>query len=598
MVTRSNTFKKNLILFLVPQLIPLLILGTFAIVITRRYIQEDINRNNFRILQQTKKNMELIFDELDSLNLNFGTNPEIIVTLKRIFDNPEPETNFEEYHSLTTISNFIDAPANARPYIHSIYIYFDNRQRKLLTTIAGLTNLDLFFDKTWYQSYTAHKLKDSNFWSEVRNLRQYTFTPNTIKVWTAYRKLYSTTGYKKSIGVIVLNIYADYLQQFFDNADIQPKQTFFIADRTHTIIFSNKKLDDSHKKWLTQYIGKHNRSSVLKFAGVPYAVSQIYSEKYGLYYLSVVPLRELYKIPTELQYLTLLLLLISFGLGLTFTYYLTKRNYSQVKDIVSIIDSAKNGLPLPNLPSINDEYSYITHNILKTFIEQNYLKVQLSERKYRLQFMELLALQSQINPHFLFNTLETIKWKIFQYNPKPNEATKMVEELSEILHYSLESPHRMVTIAEEIDNARCYIMIQKIRYSNKFDIIWEYDQNIKTVPMIRLIFQPLLENCIYHGIKEKDGKSIIKIKIRQLASALKISIIDNGLGIERQRLAAILKSLAAENNTGSNIGLYNTNKRLILTYGESAAIHIHSKLHFGTVVYFYIPFQLDEDGVS
>ncbi len=591
MVKKSDTFKKNLLLFLVPQLIPLLILGTFAIVLTRRYIQEDINRNNFQTLQQTKRNIELIFDELDSLNLNFGTNPEIVVTLKKIFDNPEPQTSYEEYRSLVTISNFIDAPANARPYIHSIYIYFDNRQGKLLTTIAGLTDLDHFFDKTWYQSYLDHQLQKPNFWSEVRDIRQYTFVSDATKVWTVYRKLYSTGGHKKNIGVIVLNIHAGYLRHFFQNADIQPKQTFFIADETHQIIYSSKKLAAPQKRWLTQSIDKGNHSSVLKFAGIPYAVSQIYSEKYGLHYISIVPLRELYKVPAELQNLTLILLFISFILGLAFTYYLTKRNYSQVQDIVSIIDSAKNGHPLPDLPSINDEYSYITHNILKTFIEQNYLKIQLSERKYRLQFMELLALQSQINPHFLFNTLETIKWKIFQYNPKPNEATKMLEDLSDILHYSLESPRRMVTMADEIDNARCYILIQKIRYSNKFDIIWEYDESVKTLAIIRLIFQPLLENCIYHGIKEKEGRSIIKVKIRQLPTALKISIMDNGLGIESERLRNIRQNLIhdIEEDTSSNIGLYNTNKRLILTYGNSAAIHIRSKLHLGTVVYFYIP---------
>jgi two-component system sensor histidine kinase YesM len=594
MVTKTNTFRKNLLLFLAPLLIPLLILGTFSIVITRHYVQEEINQNNVNILKQTKKNLELIFDELDSLNINLGTNPEIVVNLKKIFDDPNTKVNFEEYHSLITISNFIDAPANARPYIHSIYVYFDNNQKKLLTTSAGLTRLGTYFDKTWYQSYLQNQSNDLSFWTETRDIKEYSFKKNATKVWSIYRKIYSTSGFKKCIGVIVLNIYSDYLKKFLNESYLETSQIFLITDESNNIMFNNKKTDYFHRAWLDKFVTGENRSFVRKLNGVTYAFSWIYSEKYRLKYIAVIPLKELYKVPAKLQSLTVLLLFVSFLLGLSLTYYLTKKNYHQVNDIIAIIESAENGLPLPQFPaSIKDEYSFITHNILKTFIEQNYLKVQLSERKYRLRVMELLALQSQINPHFLFNTLETIKWKIIQFTNKPSQATKMLENLAEILHYSLQSPNRKVTVAEEIHNTRNYLEIQKIRYSNKFDIIWEYDREINRLPMIRLVLQPLLENCIYHGIKEKNGRSMIKIKIRNQGPFLKISVIDNGLGIRREKLAEINDHLRGDHQAGDNIGLYNTNKRLILTYGETATLHIWSKFKFGTIVYFQISSGLE-----
>ncbi len=590
MLTQTNTFQKTLCLFLVPLLIPLLILGAFSIIITRHYIQNEINKNNVNVLQQTKQNLELIFDELDSLNLHLGTNPEIVVNLKRIFDSPTHQVDLEEYRSLTTISNFINAPANARPYIHSIYVYFDNDQKKLLTTSEGLTNLEHFFDQNWYQSYLRNKAIDRHFWSEARNVNQYAFHKTPTRLWTIYRKIYSSSGFRKTTGVIVLNIYVDYLQRYLNHFHPTTNPVFFVADETNNILFSSKQPAAIDRKWLTELTGQETRSQVRNLDGVSYAVSQIYSEKYQLRYFSVIPLKVLYKIPAELQTLTLLLLLVSFGLGLALTYYLTKRNHNQVQDIIAIIDSAKNGRPMPDFPaSIKDEYSYISHNIVRTFIEQNYLKVQLSERKYRLQVMELLALQSQINPHFLFNTLETIKWKMMQYTAKPNDATKMLEDLSEILHYSLESPGKMVTMAEEIHNTRNYVKIQKIRYRDKFDVIWEYSPQIKRFPVIRLIFQPLLENCIYHGIKEKAGKSLIKIKIQRRKSWLEISVIDNGLGMRRETLRELIASLWTEKKDGSHIGLYNTNKRLVLTYGEDYALRIWSKFNCGTVVRFRIP---------
>jgi two-component system sensor histidine kinase YesM len=590
MVTQTNTFQKNLLLFLAPLLIPLLILGVFAIIITRHYIQEAINKNNFIILQQTKKNLELTFDELDSLNINLGTNPEIVVNLKKIFDSPQSKVTLEEYNSLVTITNFINAPANARSYIHSIYVYFDNNSHKLLTTFAGLTRLQDFFDQGWYQSYRRNQTNDLSFWSETRNVREYTFKKTPTAVWTIFRKVYSTSGYKKCIGVIVLNIYTDYLKKILDESALPPEQIFLIADDANHIMFSNQKTAGRHGTWLNQCDAKTRQSFVQKLDGVAYAVSRVYSEKYHLQYIAMIPLKALYKVPAKLQAFTVWLLLISFFLGLILTYRLTKKNYQRVQAIINLIESAEKGLPLPELPAtVQDEYSFITNNILKTFIEQKYLQVQLSERKYRLRVMELLALQAQINPHFLFNTLETIKWKVFQFTNRPSPATTMLENLAAILHYSLESPDRQVTVTEEIANTRNYLEIQKIRYSNKFGVIWEYDEAINRLPIVRLILQPLLENCIYHGIKEKNGKSMIKIKIRRQGSVLKISVIDNGLGIPQERLALIREHLRSEHQERDGIGLYNTNKRLILTYGKTAAIHIRSKFGFGTVVYFRIP---------
>jgi two-component system sensor histidine kinase YesM len=592
MLTKTNTFKKNLLLFLAPLLIPLLILGAFSIIVTRHYIQEEINKNNYNILQQTKNNLELTFDELDSLNINLGTNPEIVVTLKKIFDNPHPTLSFEEYHSLTTIKNFINAPANARPYIHSIYVYFDNAQNKFLTTSAGLIRLKKFFDKTWHQSYLQNQSNNLSFWSETRNIKEYTFKKEPTKVWSIYRKVYSTSGYKKCIGVIVLNIYTKYIKKILNQSALPDEQIFLIADTAGRIMFSNRKMGYRHQTWSRQFnlnAGAH-QSFVQRLDGVAYAVSWIYSEKYQLKYIAMIPLKVLYKLPSKLQTLTVLLLLISFFLGLCLTYRLTKDNYHQVKAITNLLESAEKGLPLPKLPaSVRDEYSYITQNILKTFIEQNYLKTQLSERKYRLRFMELLALQSQINPHFLFNTLETIKWKMFQYTAGPNEATQMLEYLAAILHYSLKSPDQQVTVGEEIDNTRNYIEIQKIRYHHKFDIIWQYDDDVRPLSILRLVFQPLIENCIYHGIKEKEGPSAIKIKLAKDETSFKISVIDNGLGISKERLAQIQGKLKSESGESANIGLYNTNKRLILTYGPQARLRIWSRYQLGTVVSFVIP---------
>lgn len=219
--------------------------------------------------------------------------------------------------------------------------------------------------------------------------------------------------------------------------------------------------------------------------------------------------------------------------------------------------------------------------------------IQLSERKFRLKTMQLLALQSQINPHFLYNTLETINWKILSLTKKPSQANQMVENLSDILKYCLDDPLKTVTLDDEIKNTISYVEIQRVRYRDKFDVLWEYNEDETSIKVIKLILQPIIENCIYHGIKEKDGKSLIKIKIFKIQCQLKISVIDNGLGICDENLKIIRQNLEQKddfnNDFTSHIGLYNINKRLKLNYGEEYGVIIRSRQGVGTVVQLRIP---------
>lgn len=128
-----------------------------------------------------------------------------------------------------------------------------------------------------------------------------------------------------------------------------------------------------------------------------------------------------------------------------------------------------------------------------------------------------------------------------------------------------------------------------IRYADKFDVIWVYKENVKPISTIKLLIQPLVENCIYHGINNKEGKSKIKIKISSDDDLLTLVIIDNGIGINSENLKVIKDKLDLDGEHSNHIGLFNTNKRLKLTYGNNFVLHINSKLGLGTVIYIRIP---------
>ncbi|WP_238915789.1 sensor histidine kinase [Clostridium sp. YIM B02555] len=577
----KNFFIKNLIIFLLPILIPTFVLGSLSIIITQRYIKNQITVNNADLLNQTKSNIDLIFNELDPLNIQFDYTPSIALTLKNV--SKEETLLSSDLINTDKICFFLNSFANSKPYIYSIHIYYQNENGRFYTTNNGITNLNNYFDTSWYKNYLNHK-SDEKMWIEARNIKQYDFEEKETKLITVYKRMALNNG------VIILNIKADYIQNLLNKAATAPEQKIFILDDNANELISNN---------TSTNITNFDTNELLKLDNnILYSPSEkrflsksiIHSDKFSWNYISIIPEDILYNVSMRLFKNTIALLIVSFILGLILTFYLTRKNYKQISNIISIIDSAKNNQTLPVInSSTKNEYSYIIENLLTTFIEQHYLKVQLSERKYKLENMELIALQSQINPHFLYNTLHTIYWEVIKETGSNSKPIKMIENLSSILDYSLRKPCNKVILEDEILYTKAYLDIQMIRYADKFDVIWVYDNMVKSISTIKLLIQPLVENCIYHGIKNKEGKGSIKIKITLKNDSLMLSIIDNGIGIDKQNLEAIKNKLNFDGNHTDHIGLFNTNKRLKLTYGNDYGLKINSKSGFGTVIYIIIP---------
>ena len=587
---RRSFFLKNLAMFLIPILIPFSILGALSSMITQRYVKEDINKNNINLLGQIQVNIELILNEMDSLSLNFDTNPEITNAVKRILGNSS--ATLENYKTTQIITSFIVAPTNIRPYIHSIYVYFNNDKNQFISSTNGLTQFSDFADISWYESYIKHT-RSENLWVEPRGIKRYSFEKDT-EVITFYKKLYSP-GMEKSDGVIILNILPTYIEKLLNDLMMFEGQNILVVDKDNKILFANKATilsDDIDLNIINRSTESFFRYDSPKKS---YTVTQLPSGRYGWKYISIVPQSALYSVPIMLSIITIISMAFSLALAVMFTYYLTKRNYRRVNNIISILDSADAGETLPPLPSkVKDEYGYIIQNVLKTFLEQSFLKIQLSERKYKMQALELLALQSQINPHFLFNTLETIHWETVRLTGKQNSVSEAVMNLTAILEYSLEKPTNTVLLEREINNTKCYLEILKYRYEDKFHVKWEYNEELLTrYSVIKLLLQPLVENSIYHGIKVQEGECCIKIRIVLEQDYLKISVIDNGLGMNPERLDEVREKLKYydeyPNENFKHIGLFNTYKRLRLTYGDKCDIKIRSKYNSGTAVYVYIP---------
>ena len=201
---------------------------------------------------------------------------------------------------------------------------------------------------------------------------------------------------------------------------------------------------------------------------------------------------------------------------------------------------------------------------------------------------EFDSLQAQINPHFLYNTLDIIVWQI--ENEKQSEAVHTVTALARFFRLSLGKGKNIVTVRDEIDHVKNYLMIQHMRFKNKFDYEFDIAEDVLELPSLKLMLQPLVENAIYHGMEFMDGDGMIMVKAWRKEDELYLSVADNGLGMTEDKVEMILTGKSSSGNgRGSGIGVKNVNERIKLYFGEAYGLSIDSEPDEGTKVTIHLP---------
>ena len=226
---------------------------------------------------------------------------------------------------------------------------------------------------------------------------------------------------------------------------------------------------------------------------------------------------------------------------------------------------------------------------LNTMIDKiNELLEQVKKEQIRIRKAEFELLQAQINPHFLYNTLDTIIW--LAESDEQKQVVHMVENLSDFFRTSLNQGKDIISIKEEIQHVRSYLEIQQMRYQDileyEIDVPEEFYQN--TIPKITV--QPLVENALYHGIKNKRGKGKITVRGYREDSFFILEVRDNGIGMQTERLVQVRNALLYKQLAESKVyGLYNVNERIRLNCGEEYGLRISSTYQEGTTVKILLP---------
>lgn len=567
----ARLMRGELIRLLCFTLIPVMLFGLIVFLIVGQNLTETAKKESHAHLEYVQSQIDFVVKELDALNLSFSVNSEITSTLTRAFALGDARA----LSSLNVICKHYLIPiVAAYEYIHSVYVYIPNEQNIFLSSAVGPVMLSEAEDKAWLDVYEQMRKEGKTYLAQSRTFKNYAFEKQPQQIITLYRRLYLKEG------VIVLNLRRDAFDAMLRRQSSSEGQQLLAVNEDYEILMQNASVVPLQADTLRALcVAPESALTAFRIGDLPYFVTRLPSgNRYRWMYLSLIPRREINDVVVSLFTLLVPILLTTLVLCVVFAWRHARTLRSNALRIVRTLDAVERhavDLPPPKAYS-QDFYGMVTQRILRNYAERSNMRYQLEQKQQQMREMELSALRAQINPHFLFNTLKSAYWMSFSLTQGPNEISRMIESMTEILQYSLDSSDDLATLGDEIRNTRAYIDIQHVRYGNRFQVCWDYTPDLEQYYTVKLLFQPLIENSIMHGMRwEKNDTLHIWITLKEDDGFIAVTLRDDGQGIPPEELEAIRSRLQSHSDEG-HIGLYSCNKRLCLTFGEDCGLHIES----------------------
>ena len=567
----NSIFLRTFLFITALTVIPFIVLSIMFYSNTLKNIREEITLENSYIFDNSVNIIDRTLMEVDALSSSLASNESTqLYTINNVSTD-----------SFKTISRLAKTLPIIYRYIDSIYIYSEPTDTVIMDNNSiPLSDLS---DTDWISAYHAVTSPKGTIIPRSKN----NVYPQLI---TIIKPIYVADEKK---GAIIMNINAQSIYNSMLYQQYKDGRLFFLVNSDNKIIISselsyfNTYPDNIGLNTLT--IESNPKNSVYEINDKNYVVLSGDSTISDYKYISAYPL-ELYehKLSTmKLQIIGILLLLMIIIFILA--YVASVRSYSPLNEIISFLDNSQ-----PPADSIEEEdkneLMYIINSIQTHINDKTKMAEILEERMKLLRKSQYDMLQTQINPHFLYNTLETINWMAYNMSNSENPVSKSLINLASFFRNTLTSGY-FVSIENEIKYTKEYVNILALRYGDLFDIEWDIDESILSYTIIKICLQPIIENAVYHGIKQKNDKGLIKIKGLCDDNNIILIVSDDGVGIENDALDELNKTLSETSftNEKSHIGLSNVNQRIKIIFGDSYGIHVESTVGVGTDVYVTIP---------
>lgn len=583
-IFHSSTLFKQLVIFtIIVSIVPIIFIITMLFQKMSHMVEEDLMDSHKQLLAQYISNIESeIYHYNDSLD-QIANNTIILNTLMDRTKEKNPykkgqEVSIEVYKSLRVNNN--DELRNCMIYsnVESSLIY-GNR----------VTMMEEALKETWYSD--IHNSLDKDFF-----VYSSTYMKNNILSLMKKIIYIDTQSFqRREVGFIKLDI--DTSQIFKPVTNPSEDANFYgviVLDEEKNIIYSSNYSDKGYNDILSELSFEHIQKDKMNYYKDMMVLSDTI-EDYGLNFIFLFDKGQFGEKKLEIFQAIIPMLLIVIATIVITAYFFTRSLSKRAATLVNKIKVASTGdLKIDQEIDGNDEITILdkqfNHMVfrLDDLIRRNYIQ-RLENRE-----TELRNLQLQINPHFLYNTLETIS-SIAAMKHAFN-ICELCEKLGNVFRYSLgKNMGEYVTVSQEIEHIQNYIFIQKTRFVNKFDIFYSIEPSVKDIRILRFILQPIVENAIVHGLRKKVGNGILEISIVQEGNRVIIRVEDDGVGMAASSVDELVQYINSDVNHNQSednkhgIGIRNVNQRIKLSCGEEYGITIESFLQKGTSFIITLP---------
>lgn len=573
--------KKIMFIYICIGTVPILLLGLFALSQERKTLIEKERRNIEDSLSQGASQLKsqiLVYNNLsDYIAFNQPISDVLIGDYDDIF------SMYEQYTA--TVDPVLSSLKYFNPNINQITIYLDKNIVKHDITVDSLHAIE---GEEWYGKY-KDTLNQKVKWI-IDGKNKTSFSARTMPIMEQNQQR----------GILYLDVNYNTLFSGFDDIS-RDGYGLYVVDKDGNILFEKSTFPENDNKKNNKPLKKHNKNEKLSFKELEKKMADqkkgkksnylIVSTDTGVDNWRVIAYQPKKMLAREVQTLVLLILgiiaiciITSVVASMAFSRFVV-RDIKRLRDNMQAVEEGNMELMVTS--EAGDEVGSLIRGFGSMLGEINRLIHEVYESKLTQRKSEMTALQAQINPHFLYNSLSLINWKALEAGQQ--DISKITLALSSFYRTSLNRGKNVLTIEKEIENMKSYLAIQLCMHDNDFDVIMDIDETILPYQTLNLLLQPLVENAIDHGIDLKEeGRGYIKIIGRKDDKNIYLTVEDNGVGIEPEILSSILEFKT------KGYGVRNVNQRIRLYYGEEYCLKIESEEGKGTKCTINIPQVLQE----
>lgn len=400
-----------------------------------------------------------------------------------------------------------------------------------------------------------------------------------------------------SEGILVVDMNFSGIERLFTKVNSGDMCYMYLMDREGEIIYHPQQnliyseLADENNELAIQYEDGTHEEEFLGQERIVVVKTVGYT---GWKIVSVIPKENLYQNWNQINSVWITVLAIGILMMIVVNQYMSTTITRPIRKLEESVKQLELQYPERIYIGGSEEIRHLGKTIRSMVKQMRKLMDDVVREQEEKRKSELDALQSQINPHFLYNTLDSIVWMV--ESERYEEAISMVTALANLFRISLSKGKTIITIAEEFQHAKSYSSIQKVRFKNKFEVNFLLDEDLEKYPIIKLVIQPLLENAMYYGMETMDGDGEILVTGYAKDGDIYIDVIDNGIGMPPEQVEKLLTGENYERKRGSGIGLQNVDQRIKLYFGEEYGLRIKSEPDVGTKITIHLPMKLEVSG--